>query len=314
MKKIILVLGVFGSIISLNAQPLISNQNEVNQEKKDMAKMDQLDRMKAMELEQSKKSIALYESNPMVQELLSDFLKQIIENSEVRYTELLGKYTSELNNKIKNRIGEEIEVLKAENIKLQKELKEMQVKQEKNLKELIVNEVEDIKGLKKQVDEKQAANDKQMQELKELFGSIQEKMDSYTKYIDSKFSLKAVKEIELSRILLLKENFPIKYIKNFDNRTQVSVVLNNEKEYSINSMITERCRVSDITSTHISIQCIDTNNKIYNNVMELDIVSPEEDYIINSINEQLKFSNNKYNGDNSPETNKDKEEKDKKKK
>ncbi len=312
MKRLILTLGVISTIVTANAQPLISDQKEVSKEKKEMAKMDELERMKAIELEQSKKSIALYETNPMVQGLLSDFLKQIIENSEVRYTELLGKYTNELNNKIKNRIGEEIEVLKAENIKLQKELKDMQAKQEKALKELVVNEVEGIKGLKKQVDEKQAQNDKQMQELRDLFTSIQEKMDSYTKYIDSKFSLKAVKEIELSRILLLKENFPIKYIKNFDNKTQISVVLNNEKEYSINSMITERCRVSDITSTHISIQCIDTNNKIYNNVMELNIVAPEEDYIINSINEQLKFSNKKYNGDNAPETNKEKEEKSKK--
>jgi len=307
MKKLILTLGLASSIITANAGSLISDQQELKNEKVETNKLNELEKMKAAELAQGKKSIVLYESNPIVQELLTEFLKQIIDNSEVRYTELLGKYTKELNEKIKNRIGEEIEILKAENTKLKKELEENQVKIKKNLKEIITNEVETIKGLKRQVDEKQAENKKQMEKLKELFTSMQDKMDSYTKYIDSKFSLKAVKEIELSRILLLKDNFPIKYMKNFNDRTQISIVLNNEKEYNINSMITERCRVSNLTTTHVNIECIDSNNKIYSNVMELEIVTPENDYILKSIDKQLKVSNEKYNGGGKPKTNKQKQ-------
>lgn len=299
---------MMASVSFLNAEDFISKKEDLSKEKVSVEKLNSLEKLKAQEINQVKKSITLYENNPIVQELLMQFLEQIINNSETKYTELLSKYTNELNNSIKNRIGEEVEILRMENTRLQKLLETNQLAAEKTLKNAIAIEVDKIKGIKIELEDKQVANDKQMIALASMFKSIEDKMSSYTKYINTKFSLKAVKEIELSRILLLKEKFPIKYIKNFNNKSQISIVLNNEKEHIVNSMVTDRCRIQNITNTHISIECIDINNKIYKNTMRLEIVEPENDYIINSIQKQLSFSNKKYGVKEGEEDKEEKEE------
>ena len=291
MKKILMVVFSLGALYS---EKIVSTQQELKKEQKSITENNELEKLKSLELDQTKKSILLFENNPLVQSLLMDFLKNIMTSSEGKFKDILNKHTQSLSSKIKVRIAEEVEILRIENNKIKKSVEQHQKETSKKLKLLVLNEIKKIKDMKKIIEKNQEKNEKQMAVLKNVFKEVQDKMDSYTKYIDTKFSLKSVKDIELSRVFLIKDIFPIKYIKNFNSKVDITVVLNSDKEYGINSMITDRCRVEGLTNTHITIECIDANNKMYSNVMNLKITEEEDDYILNATKKKTKANNQNY--------------------
>lgn len=280
MKKIWMVMFSLGALYS---ESIVSTEKELREEAENVLKLNELENLKSLELNQTKKSILLFENNPLVQSLLMKFLKNIMENAEGKFGEVMTGYSDKLSNKIRTRIREEIRLLKMENEKEHREALQNQENIERELKLLVINEIKKIKKLKKIIEENQKTTNRQMKTLKNVFQEVQDKMDSYTKYIDSKFNLRAVKDIELSRVFLIKDFFPIKYIKNFNSKTNITVVMNSDKEYGINSMITERCRIEKLTNKHITIECIDANDNMYKNRMNLEITKAKNDYILNAM-------------------------------
>lgn len=140
--------------------------------------------------------------------------------------------------------------------------------------------------------------------LKNLYKNLKNEFSEFKKYVKSELSKKTKvveeksiyteKNIDLTKDLLKAEFFPIKYVKNFYSKEDITVVLNNAKEYKINSMITNRCRVLDMSKDKISIECIDFNNEIYTNTMMLEIVDKEEDFIYNKLKKNRENNNGNF--------------------
>jgi len=294
MKKIWMVMFSLGALYS---ESIISTTEELRKEEQNVVKINELENLKSLELDQTKRSILLFENNPLVQSLLMNFLKGIMESSEGKFVEIMNKYSDKLSNKIRLRIAEELNILRIENNRLKRDSKQYSIKIEKDLNLLVVNEIKKIKKLKVIIEENQKHTDSQMETLKNVFQEVQDKMDSYTKYIDSKFNLSAVKDIELSRVFLIKDFFPVKYIKNFNSKTNITLVMNSDKEYGINSMITDRCRIEKLTNKHITIECIDANDKMYNNTMNLEITKAKDDYILNARKKKKNSKNKNFEED-----------------
>lgn len=298
MRKVVMSLAVFGLLIDASAESKLSVDEVVKNTKKDKKKTNRsqsaLDKLKMEERKRLQKSQVKLLANPYAQDLLSNFLNELISKSDAKMDKMIEKRIDAIDAKARKIYYDQIKQINLDFETKSKEYENINAKKFNNLKETLKNELNLMEENKENLVLKQKEINDKILKLEGIFNKIGEKMTEYTKYIDSKFSLKGVKETELSRIFLLKETFPIKYVKNFNNKRSISIVLNNNKEYKIHSMLTERCRIADLSRSHIKIQCIDIKNKLYENIMTLQITKPEHDYILKSIDKKIKEGNKNY--------------------
>lgn len=291
LKKIVLSALLVNSVM-FGAQ--IATETDVAKEQEQIVRESRLIELQKEELNLIKKDIKLMENNPMVQTLLTDFLERMLNSSSGKFNQIIKLQSQKLSNEVNAQVQNELKRFQQSNERYRQELKTIQEQQIENIKLSFQKSFEEIQKLKDSIEMKQKQNAQTMNELKEMFVKVQDKMDSYTNYIDNKFSLKAVKAVNLSRLLLVKDTFPIKYVKNFNSKETITVILNTNKEYKINSMVTERCRIKDLSDRQIEVECIDVNNKIYNNVMRLEITEEKDDYILNAIKKSTSNNNSTY--------------------
>lgn len=291
LKKIVLSALLVNSVM-FGAQ--IATETDVAKEQEQIVRESRLIELQKEELNLIKKDIKLMENNPMVQTLLTDFLERMLNSSSGKFNQIIKLQSQKLSNEVNAQVQNELKRFQQSNERYRQELKTIQEQQIENIKLSFQKSFEEIQKLKDSIEMKQKQNAQTMNELKEMFVKVQDKMDSYTNYIDNKFSLKAVKAVNLSRLLLVKDTFPIKYVKNFNSKETITVILNTNKEYKINSMVTERCRIKDLSDRQIEVECIDVNNKIYNNVMRLEIIEEKDDYILNAIKKSTSNNNSTY--------------------
>jgi hypothetical protein len=292
MKKIIISVSlVAASLLNAGVTDMLDGNSNANARNQNQTELDNL---KSLERERLRKTQVKLQENSFAQTLLNNFLTEMLNKSNEKISTMIDSRIDYINMKLSGKYDKKFDELnKRYNIKI----KQIETENAKNFamfKSTLKEELKTLENIKVNLKAKQELLDKKISKLDFIFNDIKEQIKTYTTYIDSKFSLKSVKETELSRIFLLKETFPIKYIRNYNSKNNINIVLNNNKEYYINSMVTERCRVSDLSRTHIKIQCIDIKNKVYENIMKLVITSPEDDYILKSIDGKLKETNTSY--------------------
>jgi len=292
MKKVIISVSlVAASLLNAGVSDLLDgNKTQDNRN----LNQNELDKLKSMERDRLRKTQVKLQENAFAQNLLNNFLTEMLNKSNDKISTMIDSRIDYINMKLSSKYDKKFGEL---NKKYEIKINQIETENAKNFaifKNTLKEELKTLENIKVNLKSKQELLDKKITKLDFIFNDIKNQIKSYTTYIDSKFSLKSVKETELSRILLLKEVFPIKYIKNYNSKNNINIVLNNNKEYYINSMVTERCRISDLSRTHIKIQCIDVKNKVYENIMKLEITEPEKDYILKAIDGKLKDGNKSY--------------------
>jgi len=292
MKKIIISMSlVTASLLNAGVTDMLDSNSNANTRSQNQTELDNL---KSIERDRLRKTQVKLQEDSFAQTLLNNFLTEMLNKSNEKISTMIDSRIDYINMKLSGKYDKKFEELnKKYNIKI----KQIETENAKNFalfKNTLKEELKTLENIKVNLKAKQELLDKKISKLDFIFNDIKLQIKTYTTYIDSKFSLKSVKETELSRILLLKEVFPIKYIRNYNSKNNINIVLNNNKEYYINSMVTERCRVSDLSRTHIKIQCIDIKNKVYENIMKLEITNPKDDYILKAIDGKLKEGNQSY--------------------
>jgi hypothetical protein len=295
-KKIILSSLLFSSLQADILEDMAKKVNSDSGEYQETSNKSQteLDKLRLEERNRLIKTQVKLQENPFAQKMLNDFVKKVISNSNNTLNSMIEAKIEIINLKIKsiyNTSKSSLEEL------METKLLELETRNSEKflaLKNSLEQQFKEIEDTKSNLVKKQVKLDKKIAKLDTIFDSINKKINDYTSYIDSKFSLKGVKETELSRILLLKETFPIKYVKNFNSKSKITLVLNNNKEYKINSMLNERCRVSDLSRSHIKVQCIYIKNRLFENIMQLKITPIEDDYILNAIDKKIRSGNTDY--------------------
>jgi len=254
--------------------------------------IDKIDvnQLKSQEEKIAQQNVNKIKNNPFALKSLNIFIDNAIKKSsssiDQKITKIINRKITNFQTEITNQLKKQKYNTKKEINNLKESVNQLSI-QINELKKIILEQNNNLKNNIKLVKDN-------VDDIYSKFNNVKKEVDEYTSYVEDKFSLKGVKETELSRILLLKDTFPIKYVKNFNLKSKIAVVLNNNKEYRINSMLNERCRIRDLSRTHIKIQCIDVKDRLFENTLILKITKPENDYILNTYDTQIKTNNGVY--------------------
>jgi len=244
------------------------------------------------------KSAFKIKDNPFTQKIFSDIvdetisksnskISKIIKNKMVNFKDSLQDEYSIKERKLINSLNKEMNKIDELNSKNLNKLKD-------ELKMKMAKKIQEMNNTIDSMEKEKIYYKHKLEELDSKFNGIQNKLVKYISFIDDKLSLKQVKETNLGKLLLSNDYFPIKYVKDFNDKQRIAVVLNNNKEYKINSMITDDCRIVDLTRTNVKIECIDIRGNAYSNILGLRITDPDKDYILNATIKILRNANVDY--------------------